>query len=75
IDGVYKSQPHHKAIINVGSVGQSRDGDWRACFVTVQDDGLVRYWRVEYDVETAASKITDAAGMDQALAERLRRGR
>lgn len=27
-----------KALINVGSVGQPRDGDWRACYVLLDDD-------------------------------------
>jgi len=66
---VFAPRPHEKAIINVGSVGQPRDGDWRACFVTVDDDSVVRYHRVEYDVESAA------AGLDEAMADRLRRGR
>ncbi|MHC4448124.1 MAG: metallophosphoesterase family protein [Planctomycetota bacterium] len=75
IDNTFRPQPHRKAIVNVGSVGQSRDGDWRACFVTVEEDGLVRYHRVEYDVERAAAKINAVGGMDETLAERLRRGR
>jgi len=77
IGGVYAAQPHQKAIINVGSVGQPRDGDWRACFVTVDDHAVVRYHRVEYDVENAASKMAAlaAAGVDDSLPERLRRGR
>ncbi len=75
LDGVYVPQRHHKAIINVGSVGQPRDGDWRACFVTVDDDGTVRYHRVEYDVDRAASKVAEAGGIGGALAERLRRGK
>lgn len=77
IDGAFHPQPHQKAIINVGSVGQPRDGDWRACFATFDDDGVVRYHRVEYDVDNAACKMAAASltGVDDSLADRLRRGR
>jgi hypothetical protein len=34
----------------VGSVGQPRDGDWRACYVLL-DGYSVRFRRVEYDIE------------------------
>jgi diadenosine tetraphosphatase ApaH/serine/threonine PP2A family protein phosphatase len=51
----------YKYIISVGSVGQPRDYDNRACFV-ICDTGArtVEYLRVEYDIETAAQKIFDA---------------
>ncbi len=51
----------HKYIISVGSVGQPRDYDNRACFV-VYDDAfrVVEYHRVSYDIEAAAQKIFDA---------------
>lgn len=75
LGGVYRPEPHHKAIINVGSVGQPRDGDWRACFVTVEDDGHVRYHRVAYDLEMAVAKMRESPNGDPTLAERLRRGR
>ena len=39
-----------KAMINVGSVGQPRDGDPRACYVVLDDD-VVRFRRVEYPFE------------------------
>jgi diadenosine tetraphosphatase ApaH/serine/threonine PP2A family protein phosphatase len=74
-NGAYRPEPHHKAIINVGSVGQPRDGDWRACFVTIEDDGVVRYHRVAYDVDAAARKLVEVAAVDETLADRLRKGR
>ena len=40
-----------KAMINVGSVGQPRDGNPRSCYV-VLEDGVVRFRRVEYPLET-----------------------
>jgi diadenosine tetraphosphatase ApaH/serine/threonine PP2A family protein phosphatase len=51
----------YKYIISVGSVGQPRDYDNRACFV-ICDTGArtVEYLRVEYDIETSAQKIFDA---------------
>jgi diadenosine tetraphosphatase ApaH/serine/threonine PP2A family protein phosphatase len=51
----------YKYIISVGSVGQPRDYDNRACFVIVDTDArTVEYLRVEYDIETSAQKIFDA---------------
>jgi len=74
-DQVFVPQPHQKAIINVGSVGQSRDSDPRACFVTVTEEGHVHYHRVEYDLEAVATQIECTPGMDPTLAERLREGK
>ena len=75
VDGSYHPEAHHKAIINVGSVGQPRDGDWRACFATLEIDGTVTYHRVAYDLEQAVSKMRESPNGDPALAERLRRAR
>ncbi len=51
----------YRYLSSVGSVGQPRDYDNRACFV-VCDTGerLVEYHRVEYDIEKSAQKIFDA---------------
>ncbi|MGH7386743.1 MAG: metallophosphoesterase family protein, partial [Candidatus Rokuibacteriota bacterium] len=61
-------------LVNVGSVGQPRDRDPRACYA-VWDLGArsVRIRRVPYDHVTAAAKIL-AAGLPSALAERLAHG-
>jgi predicted phosphodiesterase len=45
-----------KAIVNVGSVGQPRDGDWRACYVLL-DHEKVQFRRVEYDIEATSRKL------------------
>ncbi len=45
-----------KAMINVGSVGQPRDGDSRACYVTL-DDSRVTFRRVDYDLGKTIRKI------------------
>ena len=63
-----------KTLINVGSVGQPRDGDWRACYVLLDGD-KVRYRRVEYDIETTIKKIYDIPDLDNFLGDRLRDGR
>jgi diadenosine tetraphosphatase ApaH/serine/threonine PP2A family protein phosphatase len=72
VNGAYRLDGR-KALINVGSVGQPRDGDPRACYVLF-DGALVRFRRVEYDVGTTASKILAVGELDRVLAERLRRG-
>ncbi len=64
-----------KTFINVGSVGQPRDGDWRACYVIVDEDDVVYYRRVEYDLETTARKIYEVEELDNFLGDRLRDGR
>ena len=62
-----------RAIINVGSVGQPRDGDPRARFAVVRGD-RVQIERVPYDFRRTQAKIL-AAGLHPALAERLARGK
>jgi diadenosine tetraphosphatase ApaH/serine/threonine PP2A family protein phosphatase len=63
-----------KSMINVGSVGQPRDGDPRSCYVVLEDD-LVRFRRVEYPLETTVKKIYDVPELDNFLGDRLRDGR
>ena len=59
-----------KAILNVGSVGQPRDGDPRACWVLARDDGSFSFRRVPYEIDRTADKIV-SAGLPVSLAERL----
>lgn len=63
-----------RILVNVGSVGQPRDGDTRAAFVTY-DDGCIRFHRVEYDVRGTMEKIRAIPELDDYLAERLAVGR
>jgi predicted phosphodiesterase len=63
-----------KAICNVGSVGQPRDGDWRASYVLF-DGEFVRFCRVPYDIEITIAKICASPELDNFLGDRLRHGR
>jgi len=77
-----------KVLVNVGSVGQPRDGDNRAAYVVIDegDSGngtpdagsgpvTVQFRRVAYDFEKTISKIYDIAELDNFLGDRLRDGR
>ncbi len=62
-------------LVNVGSVGQPRDGDPRACYVVYDTNEVgLEFVRVPYDVEAAAAKIR-GAGLPRVLADRLYYGR
>jgi diadenosine tetraphosphatase ApaH/serine/threonine PP2A family protein phosphatase len=68
-------EPGMKYFINTGSVGQPRDGDWRACYAIYDiPTATVSFRRVEYDLATTQQKIR-AAGLPEVLAERLAEGR
>lgn len=70
-------QPGRKAIINVGSIGQPRDGDPRACYVTLDTNSgseLLSYHRIEYPLEETIRKISELP-INGFLGERLRTGR
>ena len=62
-----------KLYLSVGSVGQPRDRDPRACFATF-DGSHVVFHRVPYAHEETARKIR-AAGLPTALADRLAIGK
>lgn len=62
-------------VFNVGSVGQPRDGDPRACWALVDlEQREVTHRRVSYDVDAAAEAIREA-GLPEPLAARLYDGR
>ncbi len=51
----------YKYVVSVGSVGQPRDCDNRACFVVYDTvERVIEYHRVPYDIEASAQKIFDA---------------
>jgi predicted phosphodiesterase len=67
--------PGKKYFINVGSVGQPRDGDWHAAYCIYNiESNVVEERRVKYDLATAQKKIIDA-GLPRMLADRLAVGR
>lgn len=63
-----------KVVINVGSVGQPRDLDPRACYVTIEGRE-VRWRRVPYDHKRTMEKILTTDALDDFLANRLAEGR
>ena len=63
-----------KAIINVGSVGQPRDLDPRACYVVLHPD-RVEFIRLEYDIAATANKIKAIPELSDWLGDRLFEGR
>jgi len=67
-------EPGKKYFINVGSVGQPRDGDWHASYCIYHaDKNMVELRRIPYDINTAQDKVI-AAGLPQRLADRLALG-
>jgi diadenosine tetraphosphatase ApaH/serine/threonine PP2A family protein phosphatase len=66
---------HSRYVVNVGSVGQPRDGNSAACYV-LHDDAAetVAFYRLAYDYSRTADKIR-AAGLHPSFAERLAYGR
>jgi diadenosine tetraphosphatase ApaH/serine/threonine PP2A family protein phosphatase len=66
--------PGHRAIVNVGSVGQPRDGDPRLSYVLF-DGRTVEFIRLEYDHAAAAARIRAVEALPDYLADRLAVGR
>jgi diadenosine tetraphosphatase ApaH/serine/threonine PP2A family protein phosphatase len=63
--------PAKRYLVNIGSVGQPRDRDPRACYVIYDTRArTVVFRRVVYDILAACEKI-DRAGLPAALGERL----
>jgi predicted phosphodiesterase len=63
-----------KAFINVGSVGQPRDGDSRACYAILEDH-QVTWHRVAYDFRITQDKIRATGRLSELLARRLEMGK
>ena len=61
----------YRYIINIGSVGQPRDNDPRACYVIADTDtNSIIYRRVEYDINKTQDKMRKAK-LPDFLIERL----
>jgi predicted phosphodiesterase len=73
LDYVYRLDDR-KTLCNVGSVGQPRDNDPRACYVLF-DGETIRYRRVAYDFEATIKKIYAVPELENFLGDRLRDGR
>jgi predicted phosphodiesterase len=62
-------------LINPGSVGQPRDGDWRAAFAIFDaSEQRVEFYRTPYDLASTQSKMKDR-GLPSPLIHRLEVGR
>jgi len=67
--------PERRYIVNVGSVGQPRDGDPRAAYAWFDEDQqVITLIRLPYPVERTQRKMAEV-GLPPMLAERLAHGR
>ena len=80
--GLFLSGHTHKALIwqhnncyycNPGAVGQPRDGDPRASFAVLDDNGTISIHRVKYDID-ATAKLSKEAGFFPAFYDCLYEG-
>jgi len=68
-------KPDTRYLINPGSIGQPRDGDWRAAFALFDTDAqVVHFHRAPYNLKAAQDRIF-AANLPPRLATRLAAGR
>lgn len=70
----FSLEPGRRYFINVGSTGQPRDGDNRACYAVLEDD-RVSWYRVEYDFRVTQDKILRTGVLSEILARRLSVGK
>ena len=72
--GSLELEPGVRYLLNPGSIGQPRDRDPRAAFMTYDSERrMVHWYRVAYPVERAQERIL-RAGLPKVLAERLSMG-
>jgi len=62
------------AVIMIGSVGQPRDRDSRACWVLLDGD-KVHFRRCKYNIDKVAEKIYRIPELDDRLGDRLKKGK
>ncbi len=71
----FRVEPGRKYFVNVGSVGQPRDGNPKAAYVIYDlDEGSIELRRLDYDIPKTQKKIMEA-GLPQRLADRLALGK
>ena len=63
-----------RILVNVGSVGQPRDGDPRASYVIV-DDERICFHRCDYDVDRTLRRFKEFSDLPDYLAKRLEEGK
>jgi predicted phosphodiesterase len=71
----FKIEIGKKYFVNVGSVGQPRDGNPKSAYVIYDlNDATIELRRLDYDIALAQAKIR-AAGLPERLADRLSYGK
>jgi predicted phosphodiesterase len=71
----FRVEPGKKYFVNVGAVGQPRDGNPKAGYVLYDlNEGSIELRRLDYDIPKAQRKIVEA-GLPQRLADRLALGK
>ena len=71
----FRVEPGKKYFVNVGAVGQPRDGNPKAGYVVYDlNEQTIELRRLDYDIPKAQAKIR-AAGLPERLAERLDYGK
>jgi predicted phosphodiesterase len=68
-------EPKGRYLLNPGSIGQPRDGDFRASFAIADlAQHVVEFWRVPYDIAAVQARMR-AAHLPEPLIQRLTFGR
>ena len=62
-------------LMNPGSVGLPFDGDQRASYVRIHDDGSIEHRRVPYDHQKSADKVRAQSGWGETVARRIEQAR
>jgi predicted phosphodiesterase len=71
----FRVEPGKKYFVNVGAVGQPRDGNPKSGYVVYDlNEGTIELRRLDYDIPKAQKKIMEA-GLPQRLADRLAVGK
>lgn len=74
LEGYYHYRKGEKSLVNVGSVGQPRDGDPRAGYIEIRKNEI--FWRrVAYDVEKVIERMEQLEVFGTNYSARLRQGR
>ena len=72
----FELDPVRKYIINVGSVGQPRDGDNRACYLLMDENAMSFEWRrISYDIHATMQKAFKMCGDNNWCGARLLLGK